>query len=201
MNIEAGVNGVERVVSRPTNISEASKAAELSAKTAFAVRMLHESITESDETTVPISEQGNIFVPRGEIDGEYVEFEALPLYVPEGPRSVFNNPPKWIVDVLRQLYPTDSVWGVVESLPGGEAEVVETILATLGTVNDGFLDHYGWVEHEDYGTILVSEPYGLDANQFEKLRTFCANGGLTYRIVGFSNHYPSRTLRIEIWKA
>ena len=200
LTIELGANGVQKVVSRPTTIAEASKAAELSVKTAFVVRMLHETIT-NDESQAPLNEHGNIFVPRGEIDGEFVEFQSLPLYVPKPPRDLFNTPAPWIIEAMKRAYPQHSFWPHAENLDNGEQEAAVSILSAHDHTNDGFLDHAGWVDEEGRGTILISEPYGLSADGLEDLQSLCTNAGLTYRIVGFSNHYPSRTLRIEIWKA
>ncbi len=202
INIEIGTSGVQRVVSRPTTISEASKAAELSAKTAFAIRLLHETIVgDSDSVGVaPINEHGYLFVPRGEINGEYVEFEKVELYVPPAPRDLFNNPATWLVDAMKRAYPNHSFWKHAEDLDGGEEEAATSILAGHGHTNNGFLDHAGWIDEDNRGAILVSEPYDLTLDAIEDLRSLCQNAGLTYRIVGFSNHYPSRTLRIEIWR-
>lgn len=203
LNIEVGSAGVERVISKPISIAEATKAAEISAKTAFVVRMLHESIAGDgkDAAPLPTSEHGYLFIPRGEIDGDRLEFEQAALYVPPAPRDLFDDPAPWIVDAMKRAYPKHSFWNGVETLEGGEQEAAVMILSNHNHTNDGFLDHAGWVDEAGRGAILISEPYGLSPDGLEDLQSLCTNAGLTYSIVGFSNHYPSRTLRIEIWKA
>lgn len=203
MSIEISEKGVQRVVSKPTSIAEATKAAEISAKTAFVVRMLHETIAGDDKDAIPMptSEHGYLFIPRGEIDGDWLEFEQAALSVPPAPRELFSDPAPWIVGAMKRAYPRHTFWGDAQGLEGGEQEAAVMILSNHRLTNDGFLDHAGWVDDEKRGVLLVSEPFVLGPNEIEDLQSLCQNAGLEYRIVGFSNHYPSRTVRIEVWKA
>jgi hypothetical protein len=204
VSIEISERGVERVVSSPRTISQAVRANEIQARTAFAVRLLHNQVCNND-SLAPVSEHGSICIPREKIDDEYVTFQSLPLYIPEQPREIHDGPPMWAITVARRLKPNHFVWANVDSFPGGESEAaVSLLIDEFGNASDshnGSLDHYGWVEDEDRGTILVSEPYGLNQDQIDRLSAVCRKAGLAFRLVGFSNHYPSRTLRIEIWSA
>jgi hypothetical protein len=192
MNIEAGVNGVERVVSRPTSISEASKAAELSAKTALAIRMLHESIkeqvgSESDDQHLMI------FVPR---DPEIPVFEQIELGLAEPVTPLDSNDiPSWLIEALKRAHPKHFVWANVEELDGGDSEAAWQVL------QDYELDHAGVLEDEKRGIVLVTEPYAMSRKQVGNLMCLVSDAELEMSINGISNHAPSRTFRIEIWKA
>ena len=196
LQIEVGRSGVERVISRPRSIAEASQAAELSAKTVFGVRLLHEVIAGDRGAKAPVSEFGDIFVQRGE--GDLVEFQRLPLGLAYRPHPIdFRRMPAWLIAALRKVSPNDTRWQNAEDrFDGGESEVAWMIL-----------NHFSWIDHAGLllqgktPVRLVSEPYGLTQEQMTSLLKFCEDSGLRVQISGISNHAPSRTIRIEIFPA
>lgn len=50
------------------------------------------------------------------------------------------------------------------------------------------------------GNIAYAEPYGASDTALLSLGEFCRKHGLRFSIIGKSNHYPSQTFRLVIWR-
>jgi hypothetical protein len=194
MNIQFDATGVKQVVARPTSVSEANEAGALSAKTALPVRLLHESLKENDGANDKAdSLQQFIWVPR---DPEIPVFEQVQLGLAEPITDIDSNDlPKWLIDALKRAHPRHFVWANVEELDGGDSEAAWQVL------QDYELDHAGVLEDEKRGIVLVTEPYAMSRKQVGNLMCLVSDAELEMSINGISNHAPSRTFRIEIWKA
>ncbi|HEU0049304.1 MAG TPA: hypothetical protein VFQ43_17085 [Nitrososphaera sp.] len=134
-----------------------------------------------------------IWVPR---DEEIPVFEQMTLGVAEPVTPLDSNDiPKWLIDALKRAQPQHFVWLNADDLDGGMSEAAWQVLQEYG------LDHAGFIEDERRGAVLVSEPYALNRKQIGKLMCFSTDAELEISFNGISNHAPSRTFRIEIWKA
>jgi len=134
-----------------------------------------------------------IWVPR---DEEIPVFEEMNLGVGETVVLIdANDLPTWLIDALKKAQPQHFVWANADDLDGGMSEAAWQVLQEYG------LDHAGFIEDEWRGLVLVSEPYALTRKQIEKLMCFTTGAELEISFNGISNHAPSRTFRIEIWKA
>jgi hypothetical protein len=195
LNIEARKSGL-KIVANPFTVAEANEASLLTARLAFPLRLVHETLVEG--VTDPIVEpKVQIFVPREE-DCGLVGFQQLPLGVAKPVASIdFRKLPQWLIDAMKRAHPRESWTTAAEDYRvGGESE-----LAWMRLTNSyRFLDHEGFIEDER-GIVLVSEPYGLTQEKLDSLNLFLTDTGLKVNICGTSNYFPSRTIRIEIWSA
>jgi hypothetical protein len=200
--IELSEKGVGKIHAAVQSVAEANDAAKLSAAISFPLSLVDE---QAKQVANPNAAGKNIpqqvWVPR---DEELGVFEQLPLYVAEEPRSLFTNPPNWIIDAVRDANPMSHWWTGAENLPGGQMEAALSILENEYVnpldCEKNFLSNEGWIESQDRGAVLVSEVQSLGSMQLTTIDDFCLSAGLDYRITGISNIHPSRTLRIEIWR-
>jgi len=138
-----------------------------------------------------VFESVKVAVPR---DPEIPIFEQIQLGLADPVVPLDSNDiPSWLIEALKRANPKHFVWANADELDGGDSEAAWTILQGYS-----FLDHEGLSED---GSMLVSEPYGLDDAQFSELMMFLTDADLKVNIKGISNHAPSRTMRIEISKA
>lgn len=109
--------------------------------------------------------------------------------------------PKWLaVAVLREfaddippeLASVRFAWEAIQSIP----------------LCRKWLDHAGMVvvEKQFHGgqetqQRFISEPYGLAAGEIRALVSFCDRVGCEFEILAESNHYPTKTVRIELWSS
>ena len=57
-----------------------------------------------------------------------------------------------------------------------------------------------WVDHcGTSGDVLISEPYHFDSADAEHLLNLCKAHNLDFSVSATSQHYPTRTLCIELW--
>lgn len=109
------------------------------------------------------------------------------------PRDMYEGVPSWFIKAMKKQAPDSRLWQA--ELPGGDAEVsVMLFQELLRSGNRSWFDHVGWV-----GDRFVAEPYGLSAEGVRAIENLCARTETTFRINGKSYHYPSATLRIEIF--
>jgi hypothetical protein len=108
------------------------------------------------------------------------------------PRYIFEDVPSWFAEAMRMQAPDSRFWEA--ELPGGDAEASVMAFQDLGFWNHSWFDHAGWVEDH-----LIAEPYGLNAEGIRAIENFCTRTRTTYRISGASYHYPTATLRVEIF--
>jgi hypothetical protein len=198
-NVEVSEKGVGRIHAQVNSIAEANQAAKLSAAISFPLSLVDEQAKQTADpkaTSRVIPQQ--IWTPR---DEELGVFEQMQLGVAEPVEPIdVNNLPTWLIDVLKRAQPRHPFWENTEDLPGGINEAAWMILQEY-CGGRGFLDHEGFIEDEHRGHVLVSEPYGLTHDQLGTLLEFVSDAGLKVHMNGISNHAPSRTMRIEIWKA
>jgi hypothetical protein len=148
-----------------------------------------------------------ILIPR-EYDGEKYA-EKRPLWIaPPNSGWIFSGVPQWFVSAMKKIEPTSSWWELDEQMKhvseqerhgwGGETESAVMVFQENFLASRGWLDHAGWAEL--HGKVrLVSEPYGLDASDVTQLLDFVNRCDLNFDIHGTSYHYPTRTIRIEIY--
>jgi hypothetical protein len=111
-------------------------------------------------------------------------------------RWIYEDVPQWFIDTIRKVSPDSDLWDI--GLPGGDGESSVMIFHEVFGQFPGWLDHAGW--SKEWGkTLLVSEPYALDAKSLAELMHFVNTCGLNMKIFGHSYHYPSETIRIETW--
>jgi hypothetical protein len=196
LNIEARKSGL-CITANPITVAEANEASLLTARLAFPLRLVHETLVQG--TTDPILEpQVQIFVPRAEDrECEVIEFEQLPLKVAEPVRPIDPaNIPAWLIAALRKAQPRHYAWKTADQLDGGESEAAWLVLTNSYSA---FLDHAGFIT-DKRGDVFISEPYALNADQLGTLFEFTSDGDLDFMFSGVSNYHPSATLRISIWK-
>ncbi len=192
LNFEVSEEGLGRTRAKITSVAEANSAGKLFAGISLGLSFVDGQARQvADPNAEGRAVQPLIWVPR---DEEVAAFEQMQLGVadPVDPLDV-KNIPQWLIDALRLAHPRHFVWENIDALEGGIKEAAWTVLSEYR-----FLDHAGFVES---GRVLVSEPYALNQDQLGSLFEFITDGDLHIRFVGLSNYYPSRTLRIEIWKA
>ena len=108
------------------------------------------------------------------------------------PRYIFEDVPSWFVKAMKRLAPDSRSWQA--ELPGGNAEASVMVFQELGFSDHSWFDHAGWIRDR-----LIAEPYGLSPEGIKAIEKFCTRTGTTYRIGGKSYHYPTATLRVEIF--
>jgi hypothetical protein len=108
------------------------------------------------------------------------------------PRYIFEDVPSWFVEAMKKLAPEPHWWEL--ELPGGDGESSIMAFQDLEFWDSSWFDHVGWVDE-----CLVAEPYGIGAEGVAAIEKFCAQTGTVYRMSGSSYHYPTATLRIEIY--
>jgi hypothetical protein len=124
--------------------------------------------------------------------------------VPPKVRRIFERVPSWFIDAMRKTSSPDSHWWKLteevkgtDSDWGGDSEAAVMVFQEQFE-SHGWRDHDGWIEDSGQ-TILVSEPYAVDAKGLNNLLDFANKCNLDVKIFGISNHNPGRTMRIEIW--
>jgi len=87
-----------------------------------------------------------------------------------------------------------------------ESDVALHILLNMhganGRPEDRFLDGHclGWVGDDRRGTVLVTDLYEMDETLLAAVQNFVFEAGLRFSISGTSSRYPSKTIRLSIWK-
>jgi hypothetical protein len=109
------------------------------------------------------------------------------------PRYLYDHIPSWFIEAMRKLSPTSHWWKA--ELPGGASEEAMMVFQDLEFSDGRWFDHAGWDEHDR----LISEPYALRSAEIAELENVCARMGAAYRISGQAYHYPTMTVRIEIY--
>ena len=109
------------------------------------------------------------------------------------PRYLFHDVPSWFIQAMRKLSPVSHWWEA--DLPGGAGEEAMMVFQDLGLSDGRWFDHAGWDEHDR----LIAEPYALRSEEIAELENVCSRLGARYRISGESYHYPTATLRVEIF--
>jgi hypothetical protein len=118
-------------------------------------------------------------------------------------RWIFEGVPSWFITAMRKLDETSPWWTVTKDVEGTDSDWHGDGEAAIMVFQEQF-DSHGWRDHdgwiEQWGqTILVSEPYLVEANALVRLLDFVNKCNLEMKIFGVSNHFPGRTLRIMIW--
>lgn len=101
--------------------------------------------------------------------------------------------PDWFVAAMRRGVPESHYWSFDDWTP--QEQAWNTFCHHYSS--RGWMDHYGWYTNDGV-TLLVSEPYAITDEDLTKLQRFCNECDLSFQIRGLSNHYPGRTIRIEI---
>ena len=132
--------------------------------------------------------------------------EVLNVRVAAEARAIFDDPPCWFIAKMRSLSPDAHWWQITKDVEetdsdwGGDGEAAVMVFKDEFRTHDSFdrwIDHEGWVE-ESGRTIFVSEPYAIDADATTGLLAFVEKCNLEMKISGYSNHYPSWTIRITM---
>lgn len=64
-----------------------------------------------------------------------------------------------------------------------------------------FPSEWRWVDHwGKSGETFITEPYGLDDSDTQQIVEFCRGYGLQFHIGAESQHFPTRTLCVQIWQ-
>jgi len=146
----------------------------------------------------PISGENTKSILFQQRSGRKTWMEKRTLYIAAAPSDrIYSGVPRWFVETMRKIDPSSSWWETAKVLPGRNGE------ASVMVFRDNFrpldwLDHAGWLKQ--YGRVkLISEPYGLDAEEAAALLDFVKRCDLVLDIHGTSFHYPTETIRIEIY--
>jgi hypothetical protein len=204
LNIKVSRNGIDKISADTCTISDINEASELIRATSVASRLLHDGVIEYFSGESPLVEEPEVLLPT--FEGGLRDLpRKLKIFVGNGPRDPFTDPPDWFIDSLKKAFPNDFMWdNAAEDLPGGEGEAAVMVFKAQIPKPDGWLDHWGFcgVGHDDNGCagkdLLISEPYGISLQQITDLALFFEKVGWTFNIVGKSAHHPSATIRIEI---
>jgi hypothetical protein len=63
-----------------------------------------------------------------------------------------------------------------------------------------FPSEWRWIDHwGSSGERFITEPYGLTDSDMQQIEEFCRGYGFQSHIGAESQHFPTRTLCIEIW--
>jgi len=63
-----------------------------------------------------------------------------------------------------------------------------------------FPSEWRWIDHWGCaGETFITEPYGLDLSDMQQIVEFCRTNNLDSRIGAESQHFPTRTVCIQIW--
>lgn len=61
-------------------------------------------------------------------------------------------------------------------------------------------DHVFVYENNDFGKVIVMNPYSIDENGVKELVEVCKKLNLEFSISGASNYFPGRTVSIQVWE-
>lgn len=203
LSIKVSCNGIDKISADTRTISDINEASELIRATSVASRLLHDSVIEYFSGEPPVVEEPEVLLPTFE-DGLRDLPRRLKIFVGNGPRDPFTDPPDWFIKSLKKAFPNNCMWENTEDLPGGEGEAAVMVFRAEVPKPDGWLDHWGFcgVGYDDNGCdgkeLLISEPYGISLLQITDLAPFFEKVGWTFNIVGKSAYHPSATIRIEI---
>jgi hypothetical protein len=166
-------------------------------------QILKSDYPEDHVSLITAEKKNNGFWMGNDGEGCFTQF-VLRLAPPV--RKIYDNAPSWFIEAMRKVSPDSHWWAVTEYVKGtdsdwhGDSEAAHMVFDEQFQSGgyDPWWDHAGWLE-DDGQTMLVSEPYAVDAQALSDLLAFVKRCDLDVKIWGCSNHYPGSTMRIGIW--
>jgi hypothetical protein len=228
LNIPVGREGVGKVTASIETIADGVDTGNLLAALSLPLSLLDSTARECLKSGASGSAEPAVFLPRN-VDGEFYENRKIRVQSADCPRDPFDGVPTWFITGVKKLFPGENWDELLlpltrKQLLANHSEKwieahkdlrtdqlneismapycnlqEEWAVSLFESAAHGYLDHWGWLEKPDGRDVLVSEPYGVAGKDLRTLIETLDKLGWDLNVRGVSGHYPSATLRLEIF--